>query len=185
MRGTSQRELEMIASADIADRREAGHQGAPGVVRHAEHAQPGRITVLDGCVGQSGVRQMYVAVDEARRDRPIGEIEPRGISRRIDVTSYGPDPVALDEHRAQPHRGGAGAIDERSGGDQDAACAAQVDAKSRCASAEVGESAWESNPPRNAKRPVSGFEDRGHHRMPRTLVWFPSELADRVYGDCG
>ena len=31
------------------------------------------------------------------------------------------------------------------------------------------ESAWESNPPRNVQRPVSGFEDRGHHRMPRTL----------------
>ena len=33
-----------------------------------------------------------------------------------------------------------------------------------------GGSAWESNPPRPATRPVTGFEDRGAHRDPTTPV---------------
>ncbi len=31
------------------------------------------------------------------------------------------------------------------------------------------ESAWESDPPGDVQHHHNGFEDRGHHRMPRTL----------------
>src|SRR5207244_676315 len=43
------------------------------------------------------------------------------------------------------------------------------------------ESAWESNPPRRVLRPVNGFEDRGHHRMPRTLMCVCERIRGRVY----
>src|SRR5256885_269811 len=46
-----------------------------------------------------------------------------------------------------------------------------------------GESAWESNPPRNVLRPVNGFEDRGTHRSPRTLSRAPRRSSIRVYGE--
>jgi hypothetical protein len=33
---------------------------------------------------------------------------------------------------------------------------------------DLGGSGWESNPPRPAERPATGFEDRGAHRDPTT-----------------
>ena len=125
LRRAPQRELEVVPSADVADRREAGDKGAPRVLRHAENAQPRRVTVLNGRIGETGVRQMNVTVDQSRRDRPIRDIDPRDIGCGVDVATNGPDPVTLDEHRAGTKRRRTSAIDQRASRDEDSARVAQ------------------------------------------------------------
>jgi len=123
--GAPQRELEVVASTDVADRGEAGREGAASVLGHPENAQPRGITILNGRIGETGVGQVDVTVDQSWRDRPIWNIDPRDIAWGVDTAADGADAIAFDEHRARPLRRGAGAIDERASRDEDCARAAQ------------------------------------------------------------
>jgi hypothetical protein len=115
----------VVTSSRVAHRGEAGGNRPLRVLCHAEDAQARGVAVLHGRVGESPIGEVDVAIDQARRDRRVRDVDPLRIRRRIDARSDSADAVALDEHRARTQRFSTTTVNQRVGRDQDRAHFAQ------------------------------------------------------------
>ncbi len=116
--GATKTELEVVAPAHVAHCREACLQRAPSVLGHAQHPQRWGIGVLDGRVGEAGVGEMHVAVDQAGKDRRAAKLDALGVGR-VEIGPDAHDPVRFDEYGSRRQQ--SSAVEEAVGRDEDPA----------------------------------------------------------------
>ena len=122
----AQRHVVEVRRADVADRRESGHQRLLGVGDAEDRAERIKVAhgrVVAGRIAERAADDVRVRVDEAGQQRRVAELDRSraGGNRDGALPSDGDDLVVGHDHDAVLDRRGAGAVDDARGVEDDGA----------------------------------------------------------------